>query len=416
MILLIILSFASMVNIPSTISILLVIPFYNEQEILPVLFKSFFSCKGSLENIGLIGVDHNSTDNSSLTFRNLSTKFGYSEILSETFPIASVGVPRKTGLDKAFYYANLERKKHNKNIIIGSIDADAYVNSMFFEEARRLFTSQESILVFPSRHSQKSLIDLSFSQENNLKEIAIHTIIGIEWLKFQLREVLYYIGAKETRCSSGVFLTSTAYSKIGGHKQYFSADGLPISGESNALGIKAAFQGMEILVSNHLTELDPRRYLKALNEQSDIQGYKKDKSGAKIFTRNDNRGNTFSLNKHHLIEFERKSIKGGLHMLLTRAACYRKLGDLSRFFSFAIWHDFIGSYQNYLENNIEDQEIYNIIGHGVFSEAFSYAASQLGKTKMELLVEKFSSMIPDNKDLLSWSRNEVFHPSLELIH
>jgi hypothetical protein len=397
------------------IFIILVVPFYNEEDNLPILFKNFYKCKGGLKDVGILGVNHNSTDNSVTLFKKLSSKFGYSELVNEESSIASVGMPRKTGLDKAFAYGNSLREKYRINPIIGSLDADASVHPMFFEEARRFLLSKKDLLVFSSRHLQAPFKEVIYSQAVNAKDMSIHTLLGIEWLRFQFREILYLINAKETRCSSGVFLTLPAYRKIGGHKQYFNKNNLPITGESNAIGIKANRIGLSTIVSSYLTEIDPRRYLKAISGRSNIHGYNTDNEESKIFVRNDQKYTTPYLSSGEWSEFEKKSIKGAFSTILKRAACFQKLTELSDMFSNPLWKELIHWYQIYLYENIHEEEIYNITGHGSFTNAFNSAYSKMGKTKTDSLVEYFANLILSNNQLVEWSKKEIQHPAIEIV-
>jgi len=57
------------------IKIYLVVPFYNEERCLPKFFKKLRCNDFDLKKVGLIGVNHNSTDKSEKIFRNQGVRF-----------------------------------------------------------------------------------------------------------------------------------------------------------------------------------------------------------------------------------------------------------------------------------------------------------------------------------------------------
>lgn len=113
------------------------IPFHNEVAILPGLFRSFYSSCKRPADFAIVGVDHSSTDNSGRVFQELAKFFGFYETLHESYPLASVGIPRKKGLDQIHQYAITQKQIYGTEAIIGSLDADALVNTHFFTELTR---------------------------------------------------------------------------------------------------------------------------------------------------------------------------------------------------------------------------------------------------------------------------------------
>lgn len=397
------------------IKIYLVVPFYNEERCLPKFFKKLRCNDFDLKKVGLIGVNHNSTDKSEKIFRNEGVRFGYLEIIKESFPIKCVGVPRKTGFDRAYRLA----QKAEDRVFIGSLDADAYVHRNFLSDAYSHLSGDNcKLYVFPSRHDQKQLRSLIKNLPRETKESAIRTILGVEWLKYQVREVLYEVGANETRACAGIFMDKSLYHGLGGHKQFFNKNQEPISGESNALGIKAKQLGVVAGVSRYLTEMDGRRFLKSITEVSDVQGYKKDKLESKIFSAFSEKHNTWesNINTDQLDRYFEKAVGGLIKMLITRSYCYDSIEKLKRykFLSQTKWSEFLDYFTEYIKHNLKEEEDRYIIGAGIFSKGFDNAKKHLGTKEFFLIQEAFEKQIPGNNELLQWSKEVIYHPYLLL--
>ena len=76
-------------------------------------------------------------------------------------------------------------------------------------------------------------------------------------------------GAIETRGSGGYFFTAEGYAKAHGHKAVYSADGTIVTGESNAVGIRAKRNRATAIVSSYLNTASPRRIFKSLRTSTD---------------------------------------------------------------------------------------------------------------------------------------------------
>jgi hypothetical protein len=397
------------------IKIYLVVPFFNEERYLPKFFKKLRYNIFDLKNVGLIGVNHNSTDNSEKIFRNEGSRFGYLEIIKEPFLVKCVGVPRKTGLDRAYQLA----QKAEDEVFIGSLDADAYVHRNFLRDAYKHLSGDNcKLYVFPSRHDQEQLRSLIKNLPKEVRDSAIRTILGVEWLKFQIREILYSMGVNETRASGGFFMKNNLYKMIGGHKQFFNTKGEPISGESNALGIKAKQLGVVAGVSRYLTEMDGRRFIKSIREVSDVQGYRKDKLESKVFSAFTEIYGTKKANidVDQFDGYFEKAVGGLIKMLITRSFCYNSIGKLKRFefLSQTKWREFLDYFAEYIKLNLKEEEDRYIIGAGIFSKGFNHAKKHLGTEEYLLIQEVFEKQIPSNDELLHWSKAKIYHPDLLL--
>lgn len=217
-------------------NLLLVIPFFNEKLAIPAILASLEVSSRSLgEKPYILGVNHCSSDDSELVFSELGSGFAKVGIIREEADLKSVGVPRQTGIRTAVEMVS----KTDHKVVIGSIDADSRVSNQFFTEAEKFRRSTEDFLVFPTRNDQQYYLDCADVQKDpGTRSGAIKTLVGIDWLKFQLRDALLQAGAIETRGSGGYFFTPLGYEKAAGHKPVYAADGTIVTGESNAVGIR----------------------------------------------------------------------------------------------------------------------------------------------------------------------------------
>lgn len=392
----------------------LVVPFRTEEAFLPALMRSLAVNHCDLGRVGLIGVDHNSTDQSACIFRQLSSEFGYSEVIDEDYAVPCVGVPRKRGLDAAHHYATLPTRT-DPHVAIGSVDCDAVVNEHFLSDALGFASAgQSGLLVYPSRHVQQPLIDIATAQDSSARALALRVVLGTEWLKFQLRELLYSIGANETRGSSGYFLAPRTYEALGGHRQPFNEEGQPISGESNRLGIMAAALGIPARVSRYLTLTSPRRFVKAILQNSGVQGYLRDRNNAKLYTPSEALETMPRLTSSQWAGFYRTAILGALGMLLTRAVCYHQTQHLRALFPESlVWPRLVQGFCSYFNTRAADQDC-PPVGSGCFQDAFETALDQVTSREIESLTEFVDSRIPPDHRLMAWSRATVHHPQLDI--
>jgi hypothetical protein len=299
-------------------------------------------------------------------------------------------------------------------MVIGSLDCDAIANTEFIDEALRFASEEFDILVFASRHLQQPLYDIVSQQKPNARGIALRVVLGIEWFKFQLREILYLIGANETRGSSGFFLKPRIYELLGGHQQPFNEFGQPLSGESNVLGIKAMRIGCKTKVSHYLTLMSPRRFVKAIAEVSSIQGYAKDILSAKLFTaQTQYEMPPPLLSPRNWSEFCRRSILGALNMVLTRATCYGRT-DLIRNLlpDNPYWDQLVDEFSSFLRIYAANDDL-TVIGNGSFNDAFQAAINSLSKNEVQELILTVDRLIPDEERLMAWSHSFITHPHLE---
>jgi len=248
-------------------NILLVIPFFNERLAIPAMLASLEVSSHSLgEKPYILGVNHRSSDGSELIFNEQGSRFAKIGIIREEIELKSVGIPRQTGIRTAVEMAT----KADREVVIGSIDADSRASSQFFTEVEKFRHSKEDFLVFPTRNDQRYFLECADAQNDaRAKTGAIKTLIGIDWLKYQLRNVLLQTGAVETRGSGGYFFTPQGYEKATGHKPVYAADGTIVTGESNAVGIRAKRNNAKAMVSPYINTASPRRILKAIGSSKD---------------------------------------------------------------------------------------------------------------------------------------------------
>src|SRR5258706_10511707 len=132
-------------------SIILVVPFYNESPNIPFFMSSLK--KNYCNQLYLLGVNHNSTDNSAQLFFDSASNFGRLDLVSEKSLTPSVGIPRSKGLEIAVEFAKEENKK-GKKVVIGTIDIDSTVSPTFLLDAYTFSQTDKDFLIFPARYDQ----------------------------------------------------------------------------------------------------------------------------------------------------------------------------------------------------------------------------------------------------------------------
>ncbi len=379
--------------------IILVVPFHNEEQILPSFLQSLKSNPIAPEKVHVIGVNHRSSDYSEAVFEE-STKGYTTTVVREGQEIASVGIPRQKGLEVALELANNSQRK----TIIGSIDTDSTVSPHFLLEADSFLESDKDFLLFPTRNDQQQFLDCANIQESSQRRnLAINTLIGIDWLKYQLRALLLQAGAIETRGSGGYFFTTDGYSKAHGHKPVYSAEGTIVTGESNAVGIRAKRNGATALVSPYHNTASPRRIFKSLRNSS--EGYVVEKAG-KTF---DVVGNNQDLPALSESEWERNyqtMLYGAIRTFAIKAVAYEVVPQLQPIVLISGFDELMETMNALYVSTPFSGDERDAIGSKTYISIFEQAFSGLGRNRQRDLSTQFNQVIPNERELVAWASSE----------
>lgn len=379
--------------------VILVIPFYNEEQILPGFIQSLRTNPTPADKIYIIGVNHRSKDNSEQALVRASSGYGTIAIVREEQEIASVGIPRQRGLETALELTETTTRK----IVIGSIDADSKVSSHFLEEAEYFLKTDFDFLLFPTRNDQQQFLYCVAVQENDESaNLALLTLVGIDWLKHQLRALLLESGAIETRGSGGYFFTREGYDKAHGHKPVYSADGTIVTGESNAVGIRAKRSGATALVSPYLNTASPRRIFKSLRVNKG--GYELTSSG-KTFETVSNNQTLPVLETHQWRQQFNSMLYGAIRTFVIKATAYEVIPKLQNNILVPDLKELLFSVQKmYTLIAFKDDE-QDAIGSRAYISLFERAYGGLGEEKQKALLQKIEAFIPNLAVLQEWADN-----------
>lgn len=381
-------------------TVILVVPFHNEALNIPTFISSLRRNR-DIDQLYLLGVDHNSTDNSVQVLHNATNDIGTVGIIKETSTVASAGIPRSKGISLGASFAENERRSGRK-IIIGSIDIDTKVSPDFLSEAERFLGGKEDFLVFPTRNDQNILLQCTQSQDNEAQKESMRALIGIEWLKFQLRGFLLKSGAIETRGSGGYFFTLEGYNKAQGHHQVFSREGTMITGESNAIGIRARRNKASMEISNSVQTASPRRLLSSITKGLDE--YSESKAG-KSFIRTENTDQLPILSSDEWKKYFDKILYGALRTFVIKAIAYDVADDVKRFFpqTSSISHLIDTCVNLYRHTDFQFDER-DAIGSAPYLEMFSKAVATLGNERFNEVLDMLTFSIPKTEQLQEWAQ------------
>lgn len=377
-------------------SLILVVPFYNEAPNIPSFIfrlKSNTSCK----SLYLLGVDHNSTDNSAKIFMDsASSNFAKVGLTLERSKIPVGGIPRSKGLRIAKMLSEAENLKGRK-VIFGSIDIDTYVSSSFISEARSFSQKNKEFLIFPARFDQKIFLRCVDLQKNKASKIeCAKTLIGMDWLYFQLREFLVREGAIETRGSGGYFFTLSGFYKAGGHHQTFSREYRILTGENNAIGMRAKRNNASFITGRSVQTASPRRILSSIAKNTNIYG--------KTFKRTKSVNSTLPVLSENLWRVQLNRILDGVVFTFMHKALAYNISDkvASYFPENSRFKDLLEiCYKKYHKTKFAADE--RSSASQQYFDIFNYAKRTLGSECFLEVLDMFLSNIPNYEGLLKWA-------------
>lgn len=380
--------------------IILVVPFHNEEQILPQFIDSLKANQTSAEKIYILGINHRSEDKSEEVLRIATHGYVSTGIVHEDQDIASVGIPRQRGLKTAF---DLVRKNSQRKTIVGSIDADSVVSPRFFEEAERFLDTTHDFLLFPTRNDQRQFLECIGMQKDEVSiDAALYTLVGVDWLKYQLRGFLLNAGAIETRGSGGYFFTAEGYAKAHGHKAVYSADGTIVTGESNAIGIRAKRNRATAIVSSYLNTASPRRIFKSLRTSTD--GYVL-ASGGKTFESIANNQELPILGCAQWEQRFQKMIYGAIRTFVIKAIAYEVVPELQANIQIPELYELLEAAKTIYEATMFVADEKDAIGSRAYISVFGQAYESLGGIKQNTLTQKLLLQLPDKTNLIRWAND-----------
>ena len=379
-------------------SLLLVIPFFNERLAIPSILASLEVSSRSLgENPYILGVNHRSSDGSELIFGEQGSGFAKVGIIREEADLKSVGIPRQTGIRTAVEMVS----KADHKVVIGSIDADSRVSSQFFAEAERFRLSTDDFLVFPTRNDQQYFLDCVDAQDDaRTRASAIKTLVGIDWLKYQLRDVLLQAGAVETRGSGGYFFTLAGYEKAVGHKPVYAADGTIVTGESNAVGIRAKRNGANAMISSYVNTASPRRILKAIGSSTD--GYSISSAGKTYNTvQADNNFPTLSVERWQS-QYE-AMLYGAIRTFVIKALAYEVVPNVIERITIPTMKRLLQLSEKLYQDTGFVGDERDAIGSRTYIKIFEQAWEEIGETNQKTTLAFITGKLPTESGLLEWA-------------
>lgn len=392
--------------------IVLVLPFYNEEQAIGTFIDSLRSNFTSPEKLYLLGVNHRSNDNSERVLKKLTRDYTTTAIIHESRNIASVGIPRQAGIKTALELAN---RNSQQKLVIGSIDADSIVSPYFLEEANKFLENHQDFLIFPTRNNQNQFFECIQKQHDAAASgWAIRTLIGIDWLKYQFRALLLRNGAVETRGSGGYFFTLEGYTKAQGHRPVYSADGTIVTGESNAIGIRAKRHGATVAVSPYLNIANPRRIFKSLTTSD--QGYALTASGKTYEAVRNNQEFPFLQSQEWESHYQ-ALMHGAIRTFVIKAIASEIVPKLQSILLIPELYELIEAMFSIYQRTVfvsDDEK--DAIGSKTYISLFEQAYERIGTDKQFSIINQVNLSIPDNNELLSWARDtsSIIHPIAEL--
>jgi glycosyltransferase involved in cell wall biosynthesis len=379
--------------------ILIVIPFFNEQARLPEVLDSILKSAKDKFKVHAVLVNHLSTDKSLEIAKRYSDKFFDFQIINETIPVPCGGQPRNTGLKEAIKQA--EEFYNDSSIPIATLDADVVVSINFISEIIEKLNAGFDIVSFIERYNSKELIKFVAIQLH--KELSIRNFIGLSWLRYQVLWALIKAGIKETRGSGGYAMRASTLKELG-HKQPFDANGRPITGENNRLGIIAYRKKLRVYCSNYYSQVHPRREIvSCINIIR--KGYSKNKDNAEIFKLARETESYPVLSEEQLNNYLINGIKRTIRMVLIRAVAYDKLDYIKCWFTHSAWQQIITRSKEFLRQSRPTKYTLEVIGNGFYNDLFGFVVSQVGEKEFERFVNFIANKIPDNKILIIWAKD-----------
>lgn len=377
--------------------VVIVIPFFDEQELIERLLDSLARNKGAERSL-LIGVDHKSSDRSVEIMQAFSRRFAQILIVGERSDIRCGGVPRSKGFKRA-----LEIVKNKSVVPIATIDADSTVSPHFISEIIKMVPYQADVLGFPVRHNQMILQQWAASQRTSLQRKTVHhALIGLDFIKYQLAYTLALHGAVETRGPAGYAISSAVLRKLR-HVQPLNSLGQPVTGENNQLGIRAHREGYRLKMSQYVNSVSPRREFFTLNSSQEKK-YGKDSSGAEIFTLA--RGSDFpQLSTRRWELYLRNGVRQSVAALLTRAYAYGILEKFYYVFDDSHWEEIINIYQNIASSHKPTRRERDILGSAIYKKNFGRVVRTIKPKKFNLFCQRIEEMIPPEPSLMRWSQS-----------
>ncbi len=392
--------------------IFIVIPFFNEQARLPEILDSILESAKDKFKVHVVLVNHQSTDNSVEIAKRYSSNFFKFQIIEETIPIPCGGQPRNTGLKEAIKQA--EEFYDDNSIPIATLDADVIVSINFIPEIIEKLNTGFDIVSFSERYNPKELVDFVDSQLQ--KDLSIRYFIGLNWIRYQVLWGLIDAGVKETRGPGGYAMRASTLKDLG-HKQPFDANGQPVTGENNRLGIIANRKKLKVYCSNYYSQVHPRREIVSCTNITQ-KGYSKNKDNAEVFKLAREVESYPILSEEQLSNYLINGIKRTIRMVLIRAVAYDKLDDINHWFTHPIWHQLIAQSKEFVKQNHPTEETLEVIGNGFYNDLFSSVVSQIGDSEFEGFVDFIIHKIPNNQVLINWIKDNslIIDPDPEFIN
>ena len=383
-------------------SIIFVTPFYNEELNIPDFFSNA-QVAAKDKSIFFLGVNHRSKDNSKTAFKSSSESVGRSGVLYESTDVPSVGIPRQRGLLRGIELARNE-KSAGRKVIVGSIDIDSKIPPNYFNEAQDFAETESDFLIFPTRYEPDTLLACADLQvDENARIAALRDLIGIDWMKFNLRSFLIRSGAIETRGSGGYFFTVDGYDKAGGHKPLYSSDGKLIVGESNALGIRATRAHALYTDSATVVTANPRRMLQSVLKSSEEY---------KILTEGKTFAATANVDKLPILSTEgwnrhfATALNGALRTFAIKGLAYGVIDNLREMINNSeLFNSFVDRMKAKYDQKEFGGDEREAIGSAIYIGIYNEVIAEMGMNA-DVLLGNFAQAIPDTEQLIAWGNTK----------
>lgn len=380
--------------------ILIVIPFFNEEQRLPEILTSIAVSAKNKYRAHLVMVNHRSTDTSEKVINKFAGDFYKVTIVKENFPIPCGGQPRSTGIKEAIKLA--ESYYHDNSIPIATLDADVIVSKKFIPEIINKLQEGFDIISFCERYNSAEL--LNFVNKQNNKELCLNSFVGLNWLRYQILWGLINVGIKETRGPGGYAMKARIL-KLLDHKQPFDKDGKPITGENNRLGIIAFRKNLKVYSSPYYSLVHPRREIVSCTNISQ-KGYSKNAENAEVFKLAREVEDYPVLTDEQFNNYLTNGIKRAIRMVIIRAVAYGKLSSILAWFDHPVWQQIVESAQNYVDQNKPSNEVLEVIGNGFYNDLFQTVLGQLTDKDLAELSRYLEQKIPDSEILINWINDQ----------
>lgn len=380
--------------------ILIVIPFFNEEQRLPEILDSIAISANNKFKVHLVMVNHQSTDDSIKKVKKYSSQFFKLDIIEENFPIHCGGQPRSTGIKKAIELA--ENYYLDDSIPIATLDADVIVSINFVSEIIDKLNSGFEIISFCERYNSARFLKFINTQKDI--NLATKSFIGLNWFRYQILWGLINSGIKETRGPGGYAMRAKTLKQLG-HKQPFDSDGQPVTGENNRLGIIAHRKNLKVYSSPYYSQVHPRREIISCTNISQ-KGYSKNSDNAEVFKLARELDNYPMLTEEQVQNYLTSGIKRAIRMVLIRAIAYNKLNVIKKWFNHGVWHQIIELSVQYIDQNCPSEEILEVIGNGFYNDMFNLVVSKIDGAKFENFIKYLENKIPNNNNLSSWINDQ----------